>query len=109
MAPQSSRCNAGGNIERRLSEVITGQNWKLKAKGRTGVIFFGDYWARPAESETNLSGDHVDLWNRSTLTPSIQSTLRFRFGIGRIPNLFGPGNWYSNLDKAKSIQFWEIK
>lgn len=56
-----------------------------------------------------MSGDHIDLWKNTTLTPSIQSTLRFTLGIGRIPNPFGAGNWYSDLGKSNQIKFWEIK
>lgn len=90
-------------------ESVTGADWKAKVKDRTGIISFADYWARSGESDASGSGDHIDLWNKKTLTPSLQSTLRFRLGIGRIPNLFGSGNWYSNLDKSKNILFWEIK
>ena len=70
-------------------ESVTGVAWKAKANDRTGIMFFGDYWARQGESTTRASGDHIDLWKKSTLTPSVQSTLRFRLGIGRIPNLLG--------------------
>ena len=90
------------------SESITGEKWQEKIKGRTGIIYFADYWTRDGETQA-ATGDHIDLWNKSTLTPSLESTLRFRLGIGRMPNIFGPGNWYSDLGKAKSILFWEIK
>jgi len=91
------------------ADPVTGPDWKDKVKGRTGIIFFGDYWTRDGESQANASGDHIDLWNKSALTPSIESTLRFRLGISRMPNLLGSGNWYSDLDKSKSVLFWEIK
>jgi len=91
------------------AEVITGDDWTARARGRTGIIFFGDYWTRQGESAANASGDHIDMWRNDTLTPSMQSTLRFRLGVARIPNLFGSGNWYSDLGKAKNIQFWEVK
>lgn len=91
------------------SENVTGASWTDKIKGRTGIIYFADYWARDGEAQMNGTGDHIDLWNNSTLTPSLQSTLRFRFGINRVPNLFGSGNWYSDLGAAKSISFWEVK
>ena len=28
------------------AQNITGENWKDKVKGRTGIIFFGEYWSR---------------------------------------------------------------
>jgi hypothetical protein len=90
-------------------ESVTGDDWKNKVKGRTGIVFFADYWARDGESAHNGTGDHIDLWNKSTLTPSLQSTFRFRLGINQLPNAFGAGNWYSDLGKAKAIKFWEIK
>ena len=33
-------------------------------KGKTGVIFFKDYWQRGSEIFANRSGDHIDLWNK---------------------------------------------
>ncbi len=88
---------------------VTGSDWQQRAAGMTGIVFFSDYWRREGESDANRSGDHIDLWNVSSLTPSIQSTLRFRLGVPRLPNLFGSGNWYSNLGQSKRIQLWEIK
>lgn len=88
---------------------VAGADWQSKVKGRSGIIYFADYWARAGESQANGSGDHIDLWNKGTLTPSIESTLRFRLGIRRIANPFGSGNWYSSLDNAKTILFWEIR
>jgi hypothetical protein len=88
-------------------EDVTGEEWQDKIKGRKGIVFFANYWAR--DGEKRLTGDHVDLWNKSTLTPSIESTLRFSLGMSRFPNLLGPGNWFSNLGKSETILFWEIR
>jgi hypothetical protein len=92
---------------------VTGRDWQDRAKGKTGIIFFANYWRRSGESRAP-SGDHIDLWNKSTLTPSFESFMRFRLGIGQIPNpidrLRGrQGNWYSNLDEATEILLWEIQ
>ena len=46
--------------------------FKDKLAGRTGIIFFKDYWQREIngkkEEFRNRSGDHIDLWNGSRLT-----------------------------------------
>jgi hypothetical protein len=96
-------------------EEVTGETWKSKIDSRTGIIFFHGYWHRPGEAAGRLSGDHIDLWNKNTLTPSIESFLRFRIGIDRAPNPMSwlPGreeeNFYSDLGKSQQILFWEIK
>lgn len=62
----------------------------------------------------NLSGGHIDLWNKDTLTPSFTSFLRFRVGMSQAPN---PLSWlrgrrdnlFSDLSKSKQILFWEVK
>lgn len=94
-----------------LSLRVTGADWQERIAERTGIIYFANYWRRSGESKP--SGDHIDLWNRSTLSPSLESFFRFRLGIERMPNpldlLRGrPGNWYSNLDEATEILFWQI-
>jgi hypothetical protein len=99
----------------RAPEDITGADWQSKINGRTGIVMFHAYWQRPGESESHGSGGHIDLWNKNTLTPSIESFLRFRIGIDRIWNPLSalPGqhdpNIYSDLGKSKLILFWEIK
>lgn len=68
-------------------------------KGKTGVIFFKDYWQRGSESFANRSGDHIDLWNKSEITGSgmfMRSVYEF-FGV------------VSDLNKSKEIWFWEVK
>jgi len=89
----------------------TGGDWQDKVAGKTGIIYFANYWRRAGE--TAPSGDHIDLWNGASLTPSIESFFRFKLGIDHIANplerLRGrPGNWYSNLDAATEILMWQI-
>lgn len=89
----------------------TGSNWQAQMAGRTGIIYFANYWRRAGE--TAPSGDHIDLWNRDTLTPSIESFLRFRLGIDHLPNPLArlrgqDGNWYSRLDDATEVILWPI-
>ncbi|WP_175917960.1 type VI secretion system amidase effector protein Tae4 [Burkholderia pyrrocinia] len=95
-------------------ENITGQDWQRKIKGRTGIIYFFGYWRQEGDSGDALSGGHIDLWNKDTLTPSTASFWRFRIGV---PSMINPldylrgrrGNWYSDLADSKEILFWEVK
>ncbi|AMP06512.1 T6SS effector amidase Tae4 family protein [Collimonas pratensis] len=96
------------------AENITGADWQFKIKGRTGIVAFEGYWQRDSDGGSDTSGGHIDLWNKTTLTPSVESFLRFRAGINRVPNPLAflrgrEGNWYSDLGKSKQILFWEIK
>jgi hypothetical protein len=96
------------------AENITGPDWQNQIKGRTGIVFFYGYWRQDGDSGDDLSGGHIDLWNKDTLTPSAESFLRFRIGVPRIPN---PISWlrgqsdniYSDLGKSRQILFWEVQ
>lgn len=80
----------------RKSESITGSTWREKVIGRTGIICFENYY-----SSIDAGGDHIDLWNRDTMT-GLGSGLRARFGI------VIPFNVWSDLRKAKRIRFFPI-
>jgi hypothetical protein len=80
-------------------ENITGEDWATKVKGRSGIVFFADYWARTAENQA--SGDHIDLWNGEKMT-GFGTGLRARW------NIVIPGIW-SDLRKAKTILFFPIQ
>lgn len=95
-------------------KVIPPASWEISLKGQTGIVFFQNYWRRRGETTGVGSGDHIDLWNRDKLTPSLQTFLRFTLGIVRIPNL-NPftrsednPNWYSDLGKSSQIWFWAV-
>lgn len=32
-------------------------------KGKQGIIFFKDFWARDGESDSAPTGDHIDIWD----------------------------------------------
>lgn len=85
---------------------ITGENWQDSIKGKTGIVFFANYWARAGEARSP-TGDHIDLWNGSRLTASglegaMVTVLRFGLGVNS-----GPG--FSDLGKATTILFWEVR
>ncbi|RQZ86698.1 hypothetical protein DF053_20405 [Burkholderia cepacia] len=90
-------------------ENITGPDWQTKVKNRTGIIYFFGYWRQDGVSADVLSGGHIDLWNKDTLTPSVVSFLRFRIGMSRFRNPLTNNNWFSDLASAKEILFWEVK
>jgi hypothetical protein len=93
-------------------ENVTGKNWQDKIKGRTGIVYFEDYWGRsPKEKAANTpSGDHIDLWNGSRLTAtglSFFSTLGRRIGFNEVAPATAWG--FSDVRNAKKILFWEVK
>ncbi|MFM0551546.1 type VI secretion system amidase effector protein Tae4 [Paraburkholderia sediminicola] len=85
---------------------ISGPDWAARIKGRTGIVFFSGYWSRDTDRNGQTSGDHIDLWNRDTLTsPGVAGRLTsfFRFRVGM------SSAWYSDLGKSRQILFWEVK
>jgi hypothetical protein len=91
-------------------ENVTGEAWEKKIKGRTGIVFFANYWHRAGQPKTVVSGDHIDLWNGSRLTASgflgtLVTSARF---LGRRSFLPGTDWGYSDLGKATEILLWEI-
>ena len=80
------------------AERIASGDFQSTLDGRTGVIFFKDYWRR-RESETNPSGDHIDLWNEDEIT---SSSMWWRAVI----EFFGA---VSDLNASREIWFWEVK
>lgn len=94
------------------AESVTGADWQSKIRGRTGIVYFADYWARSVKEKTSEqpSGDHIDLWNGARLTAtgmSFFSTMGRRLGLGSL----GAGtSWgYSDLSRSSEILFWEIQ
>lgn len=95
-------------------EIIISKRWETSVAGRSGIIFFKDYWRRRGETRGTGTGDHVDLWNRDTLTPTLSSFMRFTLGISSFPNL-NPFtrrsdnlNLYSDLSGSDEIWFWNV-
>lgn len=82
-------------------ENVTGSDWASKAKGRTGIIYFGKYWRQDGDSPSNLSGGHIDLWNGEKMT-GFGTGLRVRW------NIVIPGIW-SDLRKAQTILLFPIQ
>lgn len=90
--------------------VLTGENFEDSVKGKTGIIFFQDYWLRAGE--TTPTGDHIDLWKKNELAGSGSVASFFRVTLPgtteTLTGLFGDGARVSDLTKAKKVIFWEI-
>ena len=50
-----------------MKKILPG-SFQTELKGKTGVIFFKDYWQRGKERFEARSGDHIDLWNKDEIT-----------------------------------------
>lgn len=86
-------------VTHRGKEKIAPGSFQDKLEGRTGLIYFKDYWRRGNESFGNRSGDHIDLWNKSEI---IDASMLYRSVIEWL-------GLVSDLNKSKEIWFWEIK
>jgi hypothetical protein len=67
---------------------------KRGIKGRTGIVYFQNYWGVGAQ------GDHIDLWNGTRLTDML-SLMRIYARIGSLG--LGP-----DYRKAQSVWFWAV-
>ena len=81
------------------AENISPAEFQTILTGRTGVIFFKDYWKRSGESFQNRSGDHIDLWNRNKITGG---SMFYRSLIEFL-------GFVSDLNKSRKVLFWEVK
>lgn len=87
--------------------ALTGANFFNYIKGKTGIVYFEDYWPRQGESRDKgpRTGDHNDLWNKNELASLglMQSWARRNF-----PGVFERFQ-RSDYAKSKRVIFWEIK
>lgn len=92
-------------------ENLTGEDWGKKIKGRTGVVYFADYWMRSTDKEKRPTGDHIDLWNGARLTASglVGSVMTMARYLGQRSFLPGSDWGYSDLGSSKTILFWEVR
>ena len=75
-------------------EKYSGEEVFDKIRGRTGIIFFQNYWG------LGNQGDHIDLWNGVRLT-HWTSWLRIQLRIS--------GGGWSNYRQAETVWFWQIQ
>ena len=91
-------------------QVLPGKGFQNLLMGRTGIAFFKDYWFRDGDKKYP-TGDHIDLWNRNRLTPSVETFMRFTLGISsvRVPDLRGGMRpFYSDLENSHRVLFWSL-
>ncbi|MFL1484040.1 T6SS effector amidase Tae4 family protein [Marinobacter sp. LN3S78] len=96
LAQWLSKASINGMGQREEIDPATFQD---DLEGRTGIVFFKDYWSRGSESDANRSGDHIDLWNKNEITSSSMLYRSFAEFFGMV----------SDLNKSKKIWFWEVK
>lgn len=86
-----------------VPQHFNGATYEAAVEGKTGIIFFKDYWQR--QGETGRTGDHIDLWRESKLA-SIGGTLTFIRQT--FPNIAENYLDMSDLRRASEVLFWEI-
>lgn len=91
-------------------EKINAKDFNKKLLGKTGIIFFKDYWQREPggikETFRNRSGDHIDLWNGNRLT-SLSSWARIHLRVAGF-GLHSISDRWSNYEDSKAIWFWAV-
>jgi hypothetical protein len=97
---------ANGLHKANIAGVKTGIGVKPDAiadqlRGKTGIIYFEDYWLRNGETTRNRSGDHIDLWNGTRLT-TLSSFFRIQWGVSI------EGIW-SDFARSKRVVFWGVQ
>lgn len=81
--------------------------WVPQIWGRTGIVFFKDYWREPNCSSRYSSriGDHIDLWNGYRTTGD--SLVTHFFVLSKFPARLIP--MFGQYDKADEVWFWEVR
>lgn len=79
-------------------QKVSPYSFQKDLDGKTGIIFFKDYWQRGNESFPNRSGDHIDLWNKDKITSGGMTSRAIYEFFGVV----------SDLNKSKDVWFWEV-
>lgn len=87
------------------AEQFSGSNFAARIEGRTGIIFFKDYWQRG--NETGRTGDHIDLWNGSSFGHDGLFLSWARAFHGEVTEHLTFGS-VSNLERSSEVLFWVI-
>ena len=83
-------------------QVITGENFMDQIRGKTGIVFFQNYYEG---AEGSLTGDHIDLWNQNQMGTYGPTQTWIRTNIPWLGQMMG----MSDMSKSTQILFWEIK
>ncbi|MCA9131369.1 MAG: hypothetical protein KDB22_30005 [Planctomycetales bacterium] len=49
-------------------QTVAPSKYQSELSGKTGIVFFKNYWQRQGETFANRTGDHIDLWNHNRTT-----------------------------------------
>jgi hypothetical protein len=84
-------------------QKLTGKTYEEAVSGKTGILFFKDYWLRSGEQSP--TGDHIDLWKKDTLASLgwFSTWTRRTF-----PQMSENYLSMSDLRKSTDVLFWEI-
>ncbi|WP_182417789.1 type VI secretion system amidase effector protein Tae4 [Bartonella sp. HY038] len=77
------------------------ENFHNEIDGKTGIIFFKDYYTVGNQQWENRSGDHIDLWNKNKTTGYL-----FRWSRAMWETLAPDVSAWS---KCREVWFWELK
>lgn len=86
---------------------VSPTSFQEELAGKTGIIFFKDYWVR--SGQTQRTGDHIDLWNENELAGSGAVGSFFRANFGGFIEERLPFLSLSDFHKSTEVLFWEIK
>ncbi len=97
VAQELANALARSNIEGlgRVEKLDDPKNFHKALFGRTGIVFFKDYWKR--SGETTPTGDHIDVWNG------------YRTSAKWLIQWFSWLGYTENYGKSREIWFWEVK
>jgi len=95
LANAISRANLPGFGPREVYAGPDAAAFYHKMFGRTGAVYFKDYWRRTGESKP--TGDHIDVWNG------------YRSSAKWLMEWFSWLGYYSNYAHSGEIWFWEVK
>lgn len=79
----------------KLVKVKDPKNFHNELFGKTGIIYFKDYWRRHGEKAP--TGDHIDVWNG------------YRTSAKWLMEWFSWLGYTENYGFSKEIWFWEVK
>jgi hypothetical protein len=88
--------------------ILTGSNYLENVKGKTGIIYFENYWPRPDESRESgpRTGDHIDLWNKNELG---SLGLIYSWARRNFPDFFEDYREESDYSKSTKVIFWPVE
>ena len=79
------------------TEVVSNPgDFQSELEGKTGIIFFKDYWFRNSDPAESPTGDHIDVWNGK----DTGATSAMHWATARTV--------LAGYSEAKEIIFWNV-